>query len=263
MSPDNFVDGLSITTTREDAGASRNPVWTFAAGVSDNLAYDNKEGRCGCPCTDFGGPVNKAIVNPDGVATTGLHHLYCNAGYHGTTVPPHAWVTTDTLWDAVGALTPSTGGFDSCDALEQHIICDVSASNTNTPTPTPTATPTPTPTPSSSPSSPLVAVISGAEAGTGSERHPGSDVVVVEPAQSSSTYSGRGFGWLSGANGPLFGVAVGGLAVVIVAVVVRRRREVTRQRTAVQPIGFLTSVDNGGRKQDASLQVCVWAALAG
>ena len=84
LTTDNFVDGVSITTT-QNAASSRNPVWTFAAGVSDNAAYADPASLCGCPCTHFGRDPRASIVNGDEFVAK--QWLYCNAGYHGATVP--------------------------------------------------------------------------------------------------------------------------------------------------------------------------------
>ena len=148
---ENYVDGVSITTTPHGATA-RNHIWTMAAGVSDNAGFaDASLSGCGCPCTSYGSSdLHKLTFLGSELLLT--ESFYCSTAYHGTTAPPKHWITADALWDKHGALAgPNAGGngFMECAAVEGPFLC-LSASPSASSTPTPSGTATPTPSPSSS-----------------------------------------------------------------------------------------------------------------
>ena len=78
-----YVEGISITL-----GSPRKHVWTYAAGLSDD--YDYKERNC--PCATIPGPSPPAFVGND---------YYCESGNVGTW-DAALYYLSDPLWDGSG-----------------------------------------------------------------------------------------------------------------------------------------------------------------
>ena len=81
-----YVHGVSITV-----GNPRKHVWTYAAGVSDNL----NSGNDNCPCARFPGVAPPSFVG---------EHYYCESGNTGI-FDANRYYTEDPLWDGAGCST--------------------------------------------------------------------------------------------------------------------------------------------------------------
>ena len=79
-----YVDGVSITV-----GNPRKHVWTYAAGVSDDVG-----GIYSCPCARSQGLAPPSFVG---------EHYYCESGNTGG-VQLERYYTEDPLWDGTGCL---------------------------------------------------------------------------------------------------------------------------------------------------------------
>ena len=79
-----YVDGISLTR-----GSPRQHIWTFIAGLFDNI----QNSHYNCPCTNGSTQTVQSFVGND---------YFCESGNPDTNWKPIKFYTTDPLWDNKG-----------------------------------------------------------------------------------------------------------------------------------------------------------------
>ena len=85
---DSYVSGLSVTS-----GNTQNHIWTFAAGLSNDLDYPEHN----CPCALYAGPAAPPFLNED---------YFCESGNTGE-YEAYQWRIDEPLWDSQGCAVGS------------------------------------------------------------------------------------------------------------------------------------------------------------
>jgi hypothetical protein len=162
---------------------ARLPVWTYAAGVSDNSGYPDKARRCGCPCTDFAAPLNPFITGPPLRPT-----FYCSAGHHDDLPVGWEWLPQSPLWLQEGALPGGEGGFPQCAAEALALWCPQDTQ----PSSSPSGAPVPDLVVVASSDSGEEVVPSGRGPATGLRSGQAGPLLELAPIASSSPHGSRG-----------------------------------------------------------------------